>query len=320
MDVDKTALRCGVAVSQRHPCRPLCACSRLAQRGTLLLRGPCFPFAPVHATADGTDCTAMKRTTTWLAAAMFLLPLGAQGKPAPAEDAKTRLRNLQAEQKQIISDWQKKARDAAKAAEKAAEVAKKGGKPIPALPMRPDFTELRGKYLDAAKKYPGESAVPFLLQALGIGSTAEEREEVVDLLLDEHADSPRLHELAEALPYLDRMVSAAYAKRAFTKIEKHGKNVVLLGWLAFARSEGTLRSEPATSKAFQDAKAAAAVAIAQAEDKKLQAEFDALVAEQEKFGLGMVAPEISGADLDGVAFKLSDYKGKVVFLDFWGDW
>ena len=24
--------------------------------------------------------------------------------------------------------------------------------------------------------------------------------------------------------------------------------------------------------------------------------------------------------LDGVAFKLSDYKGKVVFLDFWGDW
>ena len=25
-------------------------------------------------------------------------------------------------------------------------------------------------------------------------------------------------------------------------------------------------------------------------------------------------------DLDGVEFKLSDYRGKVVFLDFWGDW
>ena len=34
----------------------------------------------------------------------------------------------------------------------------------------------------------------------------------------------------------------------------------------------------------------------------------------------MSAPEIEGNDLDGVAFKLSDYRGKVVVLDFWGDW
>lgn len=36
--------------------------------------------------------------------------------------------------------------------------------------------------------------------------------------------------------------------------------------------------------------------------------------------LGMVAPEITGPDLDGIEFKLSDYRGQVVFLDFWGDW
>ena len=36
--------------------------------------------------------------------------------------------------------------------------------------------------------------------------------------------------------------------------------------------------------------------------------------------IGMVAPEIEGDDLDGVSFKLSDYRGKVVVLDFWGDW
>ncbi len=35
---------------------------------------------------------------------------------------------------------------------------------------------------------------------------------------------------------------------------------------------------------------------------------------------GKVAPEIEGEDIDGVTFKLSDYRGKVVFLDFWGDW
>jgi hypothetical protein len=36
--------------------------------------------------------------------------------------------------------------------------------------------------------------------------------------------------------------------------------------------------------------------------------------------VGKVAPEIEGEDLDGVKFKLSDYRGKVVVLDFWGDW
>jgi peroxiredoxin len=36
--------------------------------------------------------------------------------------------------------------------------------------------------------------------------------------------------------------------------------------------------------------------------------------------VGKPAPEIEGVDVDGVAFKLSDYRGKVVLLDFWGDW
>ena len=37
-------------------------------------------------------------------------------------------------------------------------------------------------------------------------------------------------------------------------------------------------------------------------------------------GVGQMAPEITGKDLDDTAFKLSDYRGKVVMLDFWGDW
>ena len=37
-------------------------------------------------------------------------------------------------------------------------------------------------------------------------------------------------------------------------------------------------------------------------------------------GIGKPAPEIKGEDIDGTPFKLSDYKGKVVVVDFWGDW
>ena len=48
-------------------------------------------------------------------------------------------------------------------------------------------------------------------------------------------------------------------------------------------------------------------------------------AEPELFGLrhlsvGSVAPDIEGQDQDGVKFKLSDYRGKVVLLDFWSEY
>ena len=36
--------------------------------------------------------------------------------------------------------------------------------------------------------------------------------------------------------------------------------------------------------------------------------------------VGARAPEIAANDLDGVPFRLSEFRGKVVLLDFWGDW
>jgi hypothetical protein len=36
--------------------------------------------------------------------------------------------------------------------------------------------------------------------------------------------------------------------------------------------------------------------------------------------IGKEVPEIKGVDLDEKEFKLSDYRGKVVLIDFWGNW
>ena len=36
--------------------------------------------------------------------------------------------------------------------------------------------------------------------------------------------------------------------------------------------------------------------------------------------IGSVAPEIVGTNIEGRKMRLSDYRGKVVVLDFWGDW
>jgi peroxiredoxin len=52
----------------------------------------------------------------------------------------------------------------------------------------------------------------------------------------------------------------------------------------------------------------------------LGAAAEAELFELERLQVGMVAPEIEGADEDAVPFKLSDYRGKVVALDFWGFW
>ncbi len=42
--------------------------------------------------------------------------------------------------------------------------------------------------------------------------------------------------------------------------------------------------------------------------------------ELRNLSIGKVAPNIVGEDLDGIAFELEDYRGKVVMLDFWGHW
>ncbi len=47
---------------------------------------------------------------------------------------------------------------------------------------------------------------------------------------------------------------------------------------------------------------------------------EASLFEARNLAVGKVVPDIEGVDLDGVEFKLSDYRGKVVMLDFWGDW
>ncbi len=61
--------------------------------------------------------------------------------------------------------------------------------------------------------------------------------------------------------------------------------------------------------------------------KRLAAEYAETAAARQARGetgvglaIGKQAPDFTAKDADGVAFKLSDYRGKVVVLDFWGYW
>jgi len=56
------------------------------------------------------------------------------------------------------------------------------------------------------------------------------------------------------------------------------------------------------------------------EAKRFLATIDGRIFTLEKLSIGCVAPEIEGKDQDGKVFKLSDYRGKVTLVDFWGIW
>jgi hypothetical protein len=45
-----------------------------------------------------------------------------------------------------------------------------------------------------------------------------------------------------------------------------------------------------------------------------------LLFEMRNLAIGKVVPDIIGEDLDGKKLKLSDYRGKVVMLDWWATW
>ena len=47
---------------------------------------------------------------------------------------------------------------------------------------------------------------------------------------------------------------------------------------------------------------------------------DGFLFQLDNLQIGMTAPEIEAVDAQGVAVKLSDYRGKVVVVDFWGFW
>ena len=56
------------------------------------------------------------------------------------------------------------------------------------------------------------------------------------------------------------------------------------------------------------------------QEGKLSESLEPLIFTLKYLQVGRTPPDIIGKDVDGAEFKLSDFRGKVVVLDFWGDW
>jgi hypothetical protein len=185
------------------------------------------------------------------------------------------------------------------------------------------------------------------------GRMGTDQDELLEILEAHHLRSEKLGEVCEIMANTRTGRAPAFVDRIIA--ENPHREVVGKACFALAQSElrevGSARRYQGMTDAEAIAKwkervgperAAIILAIdASAQEKhaerllqRVSAEFADVKSYRETLGeqaentlyelhnlaVGMVAPDIEGEDLAGTTFKLSDYRGKVVMLDYWGNW
>lgn len=126
-------------------------------------------------------------------------------------------------------------------------------------------------------------------------------------------------EIAKALPHLAK-VRLLNIDSCFTDtFEKHPDPAVkALSLYSFAKYCGNNRRDEKATRCFQLLKQH--FGELPFGDSNYQTAADNAIYFLENLAVGKPAPEFAGEDTDGVLFRLTDYRGKVVMLRFWGDW
>ncbi len=210
------------------------------------------------------------------------------------------------------------------------------------LPPRPteQFLERFQRY---AKKHAGKpDAIPALVWIMGAGANVnpdEPQEEslakaALDRLIEHHAAQPEVKDVLVDLRWAsyswafhiagkDRLV-AFYEK----VIEKNKNKDALAGAtfnLAFTLHQASQRRDEDLDDQTRAADERRAAQLfhelaRQYPHTEPGNEAEGYVFEMERLQIGMVAPDFAGRDADGKDIKLSQFRGQVVVLTFWGFW
>ena len=118
---------------------------------------------------------------------------------------------------------------------------------------------------------------------------------------------------------LGRSMNPEAAKGALGALVASADNTPAKGAALFALAAMLEEEDPTLAEQYLE-KISTDFAALEINSKKLVDLAAPMLFAIKNLGIGKVAPDIEGTDIDSVAFKLSDYRGKVVVLDFWGDW
>lgn len=266
----------------------------------------------------------MKLTLTASLLALLLgVPVGAslavaQDEAAPAEvsdAAQERFDALEQEAQDAYDAWVTDIR-------KRMQEAEEKGEKLPESAFVSPMADFIPQFQEAATEYAGtENAVPFLMWLVsGQREDQDAAKSAITTVFESHLKSPNIKGLTDVLPYLDYFFGEEDAKEMLAKVEREATLPALRAWATYSRLSPILDEAAIDSAEFMAAKREMLALLENVKDRRLKGEVEQQLKIREKFSLGMVAPDIAGIDLDGVEFKLSDYKGNVLFVDFWGDW
>jgi hypothetical protein len=157
----------------------------------------------------------------------------------------------------------------------------------------------------------------------------EDQRQAIDILLRDHIDSKQLEQLCITLSYTPDGKALQALQTILAKTTNHDlKGFACFGLACNIKNhadEYEAAGKPQTAETYNEAKKLFNRVIN--EFRKLTYSNQNLanlakryVFEIENLTIGKVAPNIEGTDSDGKHFKLSDYRGKVVVLDFWAEY
>ncbi len=182
--------------------------------------------------------------------------------------------------------------------------------------------EFTGRLLKLATEEPKDPAAFDALVLVVAEGTEAEADEAADLLLANQAGR-----LTSAAGMLSRAESPAAAKVLKGALEKattpKAKTQAAVALGEYYKSRAQKAHEDGHPDAESLTKSARELFEQVAKDKEAGAtatQAKGALFELTHLWYGQKAPEIEGEDVGGKKFKLSDYRGKVVLLDFWGNW
>jgi AhpC/TSA family len=124
-------------------------------------------------------------------------------------------------------------------------------------------------------------------------------------------------------PDADKFLKQAAEKSSSRKVQ--AASYFALGSIIWNQAQSLLEDKPLETADIEQLDRQAEPLFARIVDKYADIKPIARPAEDRLYvlqhlSIGKEAPIISGKDADGKEFKLSDYRGKVVVIDFWATW
>lgn len=227
------------------------------------------------------------------------------------------------EQKQLddlVARYQKNRKEAREAYNKATDDAARQ-----AAMTRMSGAEFRAEFEAFAQEHEGHDlAVQALLWVYRIAQDKESKLSTLQTLTELYMESPGMADVAGELRYASDLLGAAAVRKTLNDIVEFASHEKARGTALYVLGS-VLISEAKTDAEKAEGRKCLERVIAEfgkvaTRSGTLGQEAEGWLFELDHLQLGMVAPDFEATDENGAKWKLSDYRGKVVVVDFWGFW